>query len=101
MLGHPHVRGELALGSLSNRRETLWLLGRLPEAVVASDQEVLDLIDRRGLAGRGIGYTDAHLLAATLLTPPARLMTRDRRLGAVADALGLAWRGAIPPRPAP
>nr|MBW4036397.1 type II toxin-antitoxin system VapC family toxin [Pseudomonadota bacterium] len=40
--------------------------------------------------GIGIGYIDAHLLASTLLTPDAALWTRDRRLHAAAQRLGLA-----------
>ena len=36
-----------------------------------------------------IGYVDAHLLTATLLTPGARLWTRDVRLAAVAGQLGV------------
>lgn len=40
--------------------------------------------------GRGIGYVDAHLLAAVALTEGAGLWTRDRRLQALAATLGLA-----------
>lgn len=44
----------------------------------------------RGGAVRGIGYVDAHLLAAVRLTHGSGLWTRDRRLGAVAQRLGVA-----------
>jgi hypothetical protein len=57
--------------------------------VVASDEEVLHLIDRQTLFGRGIGYVDAHLLAAARLTAGTRLWTPDRRLQTVATQLGL------------
>lgn len=40
----------------------------------------------------GIGYVDAHLLAATMLTADATLWTRDKRLAAVAVRLRLAAR---------
>ena len=43
--------------------------------------------------GRGIDSIDAHLLAAVSLASPARLWTRDERLGAVAAELGLAHEG--------
>ncbi|HFD79556.1 MAG TPA: VapC toxin family PIN domain ribonuclease, partial [Gammaproteobacteria bacterium] len=46
-------------------------------------------IEQHGLMGRGIGYIDAHLLAAVSLASPARLWTRDRRLAAVAADLGV------------
>ena len=90
---HPFVIGELACGNLRQRHDVLGLLGRLPQTTVARDEEVLHLIERHALMGRGIGYVDAHLLAATLLTAPARLWTRDRRLRGVADSLGLAYEG--------
>lgn len=90
VLVHPWVTGELALGHLSQRSEILGLLGNLPQATVATDVEVLHLIDRRHLFGLGIGYVDTHLLAATMLTTGARLWTHDKRLAAVADRSGLA-----------
>ena len=90
VLGHPFVMGELALGNLRGRDIFLSALGALPQVVVASDQEVLHLTDRQTLFGRGIGYVDAHLLAAARLTAGTRLWTRDRRLQAVATHLGLA-----------
>lgn len=78
------------VGHLSQRAEILGLLADLPQATVATDAEVLALVENRGLFGLGIGYVDAHLLAATALTPDARLWTRDNRLAAVAARLGLA-----------
>jgi hypothetical protein len=90
VLGHPFVVGELACGNLRNRAEILSLLGDLPQASVATDTEVLGLIERYRLIGRGIGWVDAHLLASVLLTPEAGLWTRDRRLAAVATELDLA-----------
>ena len=91
VLSHPFVVGELACGNLRNRGEVLTLLGELSRVTVASDAEVLYFIEQHGLMGQGIGYIDAHLLAAVSLESPARLWTRDRRLGAVAADLGLAY----------
>jgi predicted nucleic acid-binding protein len=90
VLGHPFVLGELALGNLRRRDEFLRILRRLPQTVTASHGEVLRLIDREALFGRGIGYVDAHLLAAARLTAGSRLWTHDRRLQSVAAELGLA-----------
>lgn len=89
VLAHPWVTGELALGHLSRRSEILGLLHNLPQATVATDIEVLALIESRHLVGVGIGYVEAHLLAATLLTPGARLWTRDKRLAKAAVHHGL------------
>jgi predicted nucleic acid-binding protein len=87
---HPFVLGELACGNLHNRGEVLRLLQALPQAIVASDEEVLFFIERNALMGRGIGYVDAHLLAAAALGGSTQLWTRDKRLRSVAKALNLA-----------
>ncbi len=86
---HPHIIGELALGNLKDRFAVLSLLRNLTEAVLATDDEVQRMIEEQSLFGRGIGYTDAHLLAAVRLTPEARLWTRDKRLIAIAVDLRL------------
>ena len=90
VLGHPWVVGELGLGSLAHREHVLRLLRALPQADRASEEEIETFVERHRLFGRGIGYVDVALLAATRLTPGARLWTRDRRLAAVATQLDLA-----------
>ena len=90
VLAHPFVVGELALGNLRQRNVVLGAMGQLPRPVIASDEEVLGFIAAARLFGRGIGYVDAHLLAAARLTPDGRLWTRDRRLRAAAAQLDLA-----------
>lgn len=89
VLAHPWVIGELALGHLSQRGEILGLLHNLPQAKIATDVEVLALVDNHQLFGLGIGYVDAHLLAATMLTAGSRLWTRDKRLAVIAAQQGL------------
>lgn len=98
VLAHPWVVGELALGSLSRREEILGLLGALPQAAVATVPEVAGLIEVNKLYGLGIGYVDVQLLAATLLTPDATLWTRDKRLAAVAQRLGIVANLSAHPR---
>lgn len=83
---HPYVIGELACGNLQGRDEVLGLLRALPRAVVASDEEVLRLVEVKRLHGRGLGWVDVHLLAAARLTG-CRLWTADRRLEAAATAI--------------
>jgi predicted nucleic acid-binding protein len=90
VLGHPFVTGEIALGNLRHRSAILRELHELPQSIVASDEEVRQLIDRAALFGRGIGYVDAHLIAAVRLTAGATLWTRDSRLRVVATELALA-----------
>ncbi|VVE18984.1 type II toxin-antitoxin system VapC family toxin [Pandoraea soli] len=90
VLAHPDVIGELALGSLKNRDVVISTLRDLPCVTVATDDEVLRFIGEQTLFGLGIGYVDAHLLAATRLTAGAAIWTRDKRLGAAAKRLSLA-----------
>lgn len=88
---HPFVTGELACGNLRNRKVVLELLRELPVAPVATDAEALRFIEDRSLMGRGIGYIDVHLLASVALSGTSHLWTRDQRLAAVAEELGLAF----------
>jgi predicted nucleic acid-binding protein len=90
VLAHPFVIGELALGQLRFQQAILAQLQVLPQAVVATHDEVMRLIGQHALAGSGIGYVDVHLLASARLTQGSGLWTRDRRLGAVAARLGVA-----------
>lgn len=88
VLMHPFVVGEIACGNLlHNRQSILSLLAQLPRCTLALDPEVLAFIENSQLMGRGIGYVDAHLLAATKLTESARLWSLDRRLVTQARAL--------------
>lgn len=83
---HPFVVGELACGRLEARSEVLSLLSALPQAPLAEHDEVLAFVESNRLAGTGIGWVDAHLLAAARLAGVG-LWTLD---GALADvALGL------------
>jgi predicted nucleic acid-binding protein len=86
VLMHPFVLGELTLVNF-RQRNVLNALRTLPPAVVATDGEVLDFIERNALFGLGIGYIDTHLLAAVRLTQGASLLTRDNRLATVAERL--------------
>lgn len=90
VLAHPFVIGELALGNLRQRDAVLSDLADLPQAVPAAHEDVLELINREALSGLGIGYIDAHLLAAVRLTAGSKLWTRDRHLNSVAADLGVA-----------
>lgn len=87
VLGHPWVTGEVALGHLDARAQILRLMDQLPQAPVASADEMRSLIERHGLFGAGIGYVDAQLLASALLAGDATVWTNDRRLRKLAVRL--------------
>ena len=89
VLTHRLVIGELALGGLQNRNIVLSALQNLPQVTTATDEEVLHFIESQTLFGTGIGYIDAHLLAAVRLSPGVLLWTRDKRLLAESVRLGL------------
>ena len=91
VLTHPMVIGELACGNLHNRDAMLGLLGGLPAITAATDEEVLFFIKERRMMGLGIGYIDAHLLAAATLARSVQLWTRNGRLEGVAADLDLAY----------
>ena len=61
-LVHPFVIGELLLGGLSAENEAL--LRSLTWSAPPSPEELYDFIRRHHLAGTGIGWVDAALLAA-------------------------------------
>jgi predicted nucleic acid-binding protein len=89
VLMHPFIMGEIALGNLPRRAETLSDLNKLPKAVTVDSTQVISFIERNNIFGTGIGYVDAHLLVATALTLDLRLWTRDKRLRAVAEKLAI------------
>ena len=68
VLMHPFVAGELACGNLRKRAAMLADLAALPKATRASDDEVVRFVEDRKLWGRGLGWMDAHLLAAALIS---------------------------------
>jgi len=89
VVGHPFIVGELACGNLRNRSEILSLLQKLPEAIRAAHEEIMQFIENYGLMEKGLGYIDMHLIASARLTGAA-LWTLDKRLNEVAITLGLA-----------
>lgn len=88
---HPFVIGEIACGNLADRAEILSMLNDLSALPVATESSVLYFIEQNQLMGLGIGYVDAHLLTATALEPPTRLLTLDKRLKAAAESLNLSY----------
>lgn len=86
---HPFVVAEIALGSLHSRRARLDDMDALLEVKVARLNEVRNMIEAHSLYSRGIGLTDACLIASCLMTPGTQLWTRDAAMERVAKALGI------------
>lgn len=87
---HDFVIGELACGNLRNRAEVLGLLQSLPRVSAATEDETLFFIEQQQLMGRGIGYIDAHLLAAAVIRN-IPIWTKDKRLMAIAEEKAWAY----------
>jgi predicted nucleic acid-binding protein len=87
VLMHPFVLGELACGNLRQRVQILNDLEDLPQAVAATHEETLALMDSHKLWERGIGWIDAHLIASALLSH-CRLWTLDERVKRAAGEAG-------------
>ena len=92
LLMHPYVIAELRMGNLKRRKTFLSSLQKMDMAVRASDEEVAALVENHRLFGSGIGWIDVHLLTSVLLMDEVRLWTRDRRLNAAAQRLGVAFQ---------
>ena len=86
---HPFLIAELALGSLPERRTTLVYLDQLISLRPVRLEDVRHMIEARGLASKGIGLTDAHLIASCLATPGTQIWTLDAKLGKVAESLSI------------
>jgi len=88
---HPFIVGELACGNLKNRTTILSLLEALPMTIAMEHEEILTLIEKRGLMGKGLGYVDVHLLASAVISG-LPIWTLDKKLEQVADTLHLKYQ---------
>jgi predicted nucleic acid-binding protein len=86
---HSSVLGELLLSGLPRNDPVVEELADLPVAPLVSPTEVHEFIASADLAGTGVGYVDAHLLASARAVPEGRLLTHDKRLRDRADRLGV------------
>jgi predicted nucleic acid-binding protein len=88
---HSFVVGELAIGNTGARwRSVLADLTLLPTLPVVAHEDVLGLVASRHLTGTGIGWVDAHLLAAAMQAG-TRMWTFDGKLASVAKSLDVAF----------
>ena len=89
---HPLIVLELACGTPPAPRErTLGDLKKLQQAIVATTDETLALIERERFHDSGCGAIDIAILASVLLTPGALLWTLDKKLGLLAARLDVTF----------
>lgn len=91
---HETIVGELSVGGLPHRKQTLSDLRVLPRLPSPSFSEALHLIEEQKLWGRGVQWNDFLILASVLLAGDTLLLTRDRRLGEIAAELGVRYQPA-------
>lgn len=92
---HPHVVIEIGCGTPPARRAIIAMLAELESTPVATQAELLALVERRQLYGRGCGLVDVGLMASVLLSDKAVLWTLDKRLEQVATELNKVYRPAL------
>lgn len=92
VLSHPLVVGELSMGCLKDRAQTLWSLARLGRPPIATEAETMQMVEARRLWGRGIQWNDAQILASAVIGG-VKLWTLDIRLAEIAAETGVAWEG--------
>jgi predicted nucleic acid-binding protein len=85
--GHEMVEGELLMGDPGGRGDLMKSYGLIHRMPTVPHAEVVSFVRAHKLHGRGIGWTDAHLLASALVAG-APLWTADKRLAGLADELG-------------
>ena len=76
---HPFIVAEVACGTPPNRKTIISLLSELESAPVATQDELLALLDARQLYGRGCGFVDLSLLASALFSERTLIWTLDKR----------------------
>ena len=89
---HSSVFGELLMSGLPKNDPVVNELGDLPTAPLISADDVRELIVSAELAGTGVGYVDAHLLASARAFPEGRLLTHDKQLREQAERLGILFQ---------
>lgn len=81
---HPLVIGELAVGNLKDREQTIHDLRAFQMVNPASDEETHFLLRKHELWGRGIQWNDLLILTSVVASPGTLLWTNDRRLAEIA-----------------
>jgi predicted nucleic acid-binding protein len=89
---HPIVVGELSMGTLKNRAQTLLDLIQLDRPPIATFDETRQMVESRRLWGRGIQWNDAQILASAVIAE-VPLWTFDERLKEMAADLGVDYSG--------
>ena len=92
---HPYVVAEVACGTPPSRKVIISMLGELESTPVATQEELLALLDARQLYARGCGLIDISLLASALLNGDVLIWTIDKRLALMAGDFNKTYRPVL------
>lgn len=90
VVGHDLIHGELLIGDPGGRQELLNSYSAMQRVSLVPHSDVVAFVRAHNLHGRGIGWIDAHLLAAALVSNVS-FWTADARLASLAGELGASY----------
>lgn len=76
---HPYIVAEVACGTPPSRKAIISMLAELASAPIATQDELLSMLDTRQLYGRGCGFVDLSLLASALVSEKTLIWTLDKK----------------------
>jgi predicted nucleic acid-binding protein len=88
---HPYIVAEVACGTPPNRKAIIRMLSELENTPVATQDELLAMVDAQQLYGRGCGFVDLSLLASANLSEKTLIWTLDKRFDQLAAEAGRAF----------
>ena len=88
LLCHDFIVGELAVGSIKDRKIFLGKLGQFNKIKKISDEIILEFIETHKLYATGLSYIDIHLLASCMLGK-CKIYSLDKKLVEFAKKLGV------------
>ena len=88
---HPYIVAEVACGTQPGRKGIISMLAELERVPMATQDELLALLDARKLYGRGCGFVDLSLLAAVLINEMTVIWTLDKQFEQIATEMNRAF----------
>ncbi len=88
---HPLIIGELSVGNLPNRSQTLKDLNAFHPVKAASFSETHHLIEQNKLWGKGLQWNDLSILASVIASSDVVLWTEDKRLAEAAGQFSVRY----------
>jgi predicted nucleic acid-binding protein len=88
---HPYIVAEVACGTPPSRKAIISMLTEMESTPVATQGELIAMLDGRLLYGRGCSFVDLSLLASALLGEKTLIWTFDKRFEQLAGEAGRAF----------